>query len=383
MNKVLLIDDRLTGHRLTYLESFLIHSSNSEFVVIVPERIEFSDKIKNKVKVYVVNFDRTKKSVVPLYFNRYLKWMSEIKRIVALEKPDVVHFLTGDTLYRYYGLGIRSIKKKAALILTFHQLRHSRLRNISYKTLAFNSHRIVVHTNKLLDDLKQLNIKNVNCIDYPKFNYLPEIDKEEALKRLGIDSDHARKNKVLLALGHTRVDKGADILCKALKNVSAPFYLIIAGKEHVFDRAFLEEETKTYADKKSLILKFLDEEEFNLCLNASDIIVLPYRKQFDGASGPLGEGVSLEKEIIGSNHASLGYLINTYHLGRTFETENVDDLSNVLTEELLKPKFIPDETYQIYRENLKPEVFIDKYQKLYQDSIKNTCSNQKNDNSVN
>ena len=51
-----------------------------------------------------------------------------------------------------------------------------------------------------------------------------------------------------------------------------------------------------------------------MAINACDYIVLPYRYSFDGASGPLVDGVIADKIIIGANHGSLGNLINNNNL---------------------------------------------------------------------
>lgn len=59
--------------------------------------------------------------------------------------------------------------------------------------------------------------------------------------------------------------------------------------------------------KLKLICVFLSEEEFAYASEAADIIVLPYRKIFSGASGPLGEGVWKRKCIVGPMEGNLGY----------------------------------------------------------------------------
>ena len=100
-------------------------------------------------------------------------------------------------------------------------------------------------------------------------------------------------------------------------------------------------------------------------ISASDYIVLPYRKSFNGASGPLGEGVSFGKCIIGSDHGNLGFTINTYHLGYTFKSENVDDLSNVITQALSVP-FSEDEQYMKYQKLLNPDHFRLEYKTIYE-----------------
>ena len=104
-------------------------------------------------------------------------------------------------------------------------------------------------------------------------------------------------------------------------------------------------------------------------MNAADIVCLPYRKSFDGASGPLGEGVALGKMIVGANHGSLGKLIKENHLGYIFESEDVHSLANTL-DKALSHKWEPDEKYEAYQQILKPERFQKEYLELYKRILK-------------
>lgn len=169
---------------------------------------------------------------------------------------------------------------------------------------------------------------------------------------------------VLLALGATRDDKGLDILLDALNFVNHDFQLLIAGKEESFSEEFIDEHTKKYSTKVTKLLKFLDDYKFAECLSAADFVVLPYRKCFDGASGPLGEGVVLGKTIIGPNHGSLGDIIEKNHLGYIFEAENINSLAKVLDKALTRT-MQHDKEYLAYQRMLDPEIFAEKYVELF------------------
>lgn len=184
----------------------------------------------------------------------------------------------------------------------------------------------VVHTESLEKMLLEMGIKNVKHIEYPQFQKIAVPSTEDARKQLRLKEDIP----VLLALGATRDDKGLDILLDALNFVNHDFQLLIAGKEESFSEEFIDEHTKKYSTKVTKLLKFLDDYEFAECLSAADFVVLPYRKCFDGASGPLGEGVVLGKTIIGPNHGSLGDIIEKNHLGYIFEAENINSLAKVI-----------------------------------------------------
>lgn len=354
--RLLLVDTRLDGHHLTYMEALTesaIENHHEVFLAIPRTDHRFNDNIKVSflTSCHGHNLD-------------YIRFILEIRRIIKETKPDIVHYLFCDAFFRYFSFGL--INHKIKTVVTCHQIRRSFLRDLSYKIIGKRVDAVVVHTDKLESDFLDLAIKNTYHIEYPRFDeYQDVINQDEARKRIGL---HIGAEKVLLAIGGTRVDKGLDILLCALKNINLPFHLVIAGKEEGFTKSFIEEQIKPYKENVTLILEYLSDEKFHLCMTATDIVVLPYKKSFDGASGPLGEGVWLYKEIIGSDHKSLGAIIEENHLGRTFECENVESLREVIADALLTP-WNPDDKYSSYRNNIDRKVFQSKYIELYKKMV--------------
>ena len=174
---------------------------------------------------------------------------------------------------------------------------------------------------------------------------------------------------VIAAVGNTRFDKGLDLLLTALQQITIPFYLLVAGKEDWFDRSFIREHSCGYEDRIFVCLRYLTDDEMSMVLNAADIVVLPYRKIFDGASGPLVDAAMLGKPVIGPNHGSLGQIIEQNHLGVTFEAENVKSLSEAI-QKILTFDFVSDEATSVYRKRLDPTFF----QKCYKDVYHSICS---------
>ena len=154
------------------------------------------------------------------------------------------------------------------------------------------------------------------------------------------------------------------MLLEALDGVNEPFQLLIAGSVSDFDKEFVESKTSGYRDKVKMKLCYLTDKEVQMAAAASDIVVLPYRKVFDGASGPLGEGVILGKCIIGPDHGSLGRIISENHLGYTFESENIDSLHSTIISSLTN-EFVRDEKYKNYQVSLDSRSFVGKYEQLY------------------
>lgn len=349
--KVLYVDIETGGHHQTYLKA-LMDISGKENVLVLPEKIEGLN-----AKQYV--FRKTD------FFNKklleYYKWTKEVKGIIKTEKPDVVHFLYGDVFYKYFGLGLEGLKKKHKVVNTIHALKKGKIGIVSLKRIMHLSSVGVVHTDAIFNEVKDAGIENVVHIEYPHFSTGYDIDKAGARKHYGL-SENAF---VLGCIGGTRYDKGLDILLKALRSVTGDFELLVAGAEDAIKREEIEELARPYRDRVKLHLSFLTDEEFEMAIQAVDAIVLPYRKTFNGASGPLGEGVAKGKMIIAANHGSLGDIVEKNHLGYTFESENIEALKKVLNMAIQRTNYTYDEKANAYKNKLSINEFKKQYCKLY------------------
>ena len=348
--KILFINMSLNGHHLDYKRS-LSEINNIESVVISPKASEsitarqiiLDDCIWGSMRI----FD-------------HLKWINKVKKITNKENPDYVHFTWGDSFYRFFALGFSSICRKYRCGITFHQVRRDKMHMASIKSYSRLFQDVIVHTNELKNFLTDRNVKNVRHIEYPNFRKSSIGDGLTARNELGIHTNA----KILLCLGGTRVDKGLDILLKALNDVKIPFFLLIAGAEQEIRKDFIYSSIEPYRANAKVILRFLSDRELECCLCAANYIVLPYRKSFDGASGPLAEGVGYGKCIIGPNHGSLGQIIQENHLGYTFQTEDIPSLTQIL-EKALSGDFQYDAVASHYRNSLTVKAFQDEHYKLY------------------
>ncbi|MEQ2724411.1 glycosyltransferase family 4 protein [Phascolarctobacterium faecium] len=346
--KILYIDTSLDGHHLGYLAA-LISGREEDSILVLPKLIE-----NIKCKQYLLK-NKEKRS---RNFKKFYLFINEIYEIVRAENPDVIHFLTGDIFYRFFGWGLFKFRKYKTII-TLHWIRTGFLERVSTKLICRQITSVVVHSEYMKKYLWQQEILNVINIEYPNFNNI-KVDAKQVRNDLGLN-DNA---PVIACIGNTRFDKGLDILLKALKGVKEPFKLLIAGKSEAFDEKFILKETSSYKDKLILHLHYLTDRELAEVIAASDIIALPYRKKFNGASGPLVEGVYLGKCIIGPNHGNLGKTIRDNHLGYVFETESIVSLKNTM-EKALRSRFYTDKVYETYRGHLNVATFKKNHEILY------------------
>lgn len=339
------VDTSVGGHHLIYVNHLLQIAPEESFAVL-PEGDETAEG--RVVKLPIKGIRR------PM---DYQKWMKALHRIAKKERPDIVHFLDGDTMMRYFGLGLHGFES-ARLVITFHHLFPGRLREISMRRMLSRAAAGVFHTEEIERTVTGYGCTNTRLIPYPCF-------LKTSMQEGG---SYHHTPPILLALGGTRYDKGLDILLEALKKVQSPFHLIVAGKEEDFDRAYIEEQTADYLERPELVLRFLEEEEVLHFLQKADIIVLPYRKVFDGASGPMNEGIYLGKTIVGPDHGSLGSLIERQHVGYTFAGEDREALASCLEKALQNPRQY-DETAKKAQRELLPELFRERYRRLYEEIL--------------
>ncbi len=348
--KILYVDVVLNGHHKPYLKGLLSDPENNmEKVLLIP-----SDEEDFGVKKY-----EYKKTYDYRKVRDYHQWLSEVSAVVKKEKPDVIHFLYGDVLYRHFGTGLGILKGKKTIV-TFHQFRRNKIVDISLRRLFGKISYGVVHTKSLQHELNGIGIKNVKHIEYPQLYAFDLKTKEQACEYWGLNP----KVPVLGVIGETRYYKGFDILLEALKTVDRKYQLLIAGKEGYFDKAYIEKNIEPYKEKVTLRLKFLSDEELCAAIAACDYILLPYRKRFDGASGPLTEAVWARRLVVASDHGSLGDIVAKNKLGITFVSEDTQALSEAITQ-ALDQKLEWNEDAEKYRETIKLSTFQCEYRKLY------------------
>lgn len=336
-----------TGHRIPYL-SALTENTENEVILLLPEKVESLN-----CKQIICEFDNINRTL-----ENHKKWISKIYEVANDEEPDVIHFLTGDVFYRYFGFGLNKIKKYKT-VLTIHNVKNGFLQKISLNLISRQATKMVFHSAFMTGQAESFGVKNACHIEYPVFGGKC-CEEGEAKEYFGLKNDIP----VIGCIGGTRYDKGLDILLEALKTVKEPFQLLVAGKPEYFKEEDIKEWVGSTNDNIHLALRFLTDKELMYAMNATDIVVLPYRKEFNGASGPLGEGVALGKCIVGPDHGNLKDVIETNHLGFIFGSENSEELSRVLTE-ALKKEFISDEKYCKYQSSLNVGTFKKSYQNLY------------------
>lgn len=359
---VLLVDAALDGHHLNYING-LAKIGGCKIIGLFPKGIE--DKFLPNIKKifrseYVVRRDG---------LHGYCKWIKEIGKIIKQERPDVVHFLDGDSIMKYFGFCMKSLNRP--IVITYHHFFNGFLRALSYQCMCHKRYP-VVHTELIKEQMTNLGVKNSTHIEYPVFSYdvLIKTETAKAKNMLGI----AENEVVLGMIGTINRYKGYDILFEALKYTDKKYHILIAGQPNNYSYEELKKNVEKTGMPSTIIPIRLTEEQYNTMIAASDIIMLPYSAEFNGASGPLADGACCSKLIICSGHGSLGELVRENHIGYTFDTGDYNDLANVLNE-VDVATFAYDDVANSYRNMLKPERFTSEYETLYRKIVSGESDN--------
>lgn len=348
--KVLFVESTLSGHRKVYHKTLINCFGGDSSILITPE-------YENDVRCEQV-VDKTV-DLRPRGFASYIKWIRYIKKIAQEYKVTVVHFLDGDILYRFCGYYLRELKNYNTIV-TFHHVAEDIIHTLSVGMITKNVTYAVVHTENLR--VRFQNVCNLTLIDYPYFPLIEAMPSKSVSRAFyNIEMDKI----VLLALGGTRYEKGVDVLLSSAKGIKDNrVVLLVAGKEEFFKQQDLE---KIDTGKVDVIyfMKTLSDLEWCMAISASDFVVLPYRKIFEGASGPLTEAIWFDKPVIGKKDGSIGYAIQKYNLGWTFESENIEDLTGVINC-AVKKGFKKSANYCKYKKKISVSSFEKKYKNIYQ-----------------
>ncbi|MBW5448335.1 glycosyltransferase [Cohnella sp. CFH 77786] len=184
------------------------------------------------------------------------------------------------------------------------------------------------HARILRDGCDESKVANIHIPYFKRESGGVDAQEQDILHALS-----GRKRPYLLCFGGMRYDKGIDILMESLSYLrDLDFTVIVAGSEDHFTEADLDRWAMEYgiADRLHKDIRYIPESLKTQYLELCDAVILPYRGMFSGISGPLTEGAAHHKFVLGPNHGEIGYTIETYGLGDTFEAENRSDLTDKL-----------------------------------------------------
>ena len=353
MKRVLLCERSLSGHRKQYL-SWLASISGVEIFVCAPENIG----------VDAAHFVLLQPDEIGKNLRAYYLWVRKLRSIVRKFNIDVVHILDGDSIMRYFGWGFSGFGAER-IIITYHHFFEGFARKISYRMMNWSKGALsVVHTENVKEELAKAGVKRVAVCQYPAFDF------ESLAQRNPIECrryfDLPQEVPVIGIVGGMSRYKNIIPFLQAMKGCKQPFHILICGAANDITEEEIRTASATYAQNVTTIVRHLSEEEYKNAIVASDIIYCIYGHEFNGASGPLTDGVCAEKMILACRHGSLGRIVECKHLGYIAECDNPEEIVSE-TENALRSaqEFRYNEEALAYRNELRPKHFCVKYKELY------------------
>jgi glycosyltransferase involved in cell wall biosynthesis len=173
--------------------------------------------------------------------------------------------------------------------------------------------------------------------------YEVPLDRSGARQALGI----AYVGPMVLFFGILRRDKGIEHLLEATALVgSRGFKVLIAGAPVEYDELELAEEIRRLGIGGSVVLRaqYIPEEEVPLYFRASDVLVLPYGRNYTGGSGPLlKQACTYSLPVIASDVSELGRLVKHHGIGLVSPPEDSMVLGRTIEEFFTLPRSKVDE----------------------------------------
>ncbi len=225
----------------------------------------------------------------------------------------------------------------------------------------------ISHSSYALEEMKKLNINTDNTIVIPHGNYIGQynndLSQSEARRVLGLKMD----DFIYLFIGNIQKYKGVQGLVDTyLSSKMKKSYLLVAGKciDPVIDRKLRQ----TSANGSiSYINQLIPDNELQIYLNASDVVVYPFNKIT--TSGSVMLALSFGKPIIYPRLGSLNELPS--NLGWSYDYNDRNGLLNTLKLAMLeKEKTITmgANAFKYARKNNWYDISI-KTAKIYSDMV--------------
>lgn len=301
------------------------------------------------------------KRIKPNFLSIIKYYRAICKQLKAVPKGNIAHLLYSDIYYKIPFFSSKLLQRNKTIV-TMHSFPNGKVKHWLMKNFCKRVEAVVVHSEYIKEQLESLGLTKIYYIDYPSFyDYNKILSRDELKIREGLNSS----DLVFSALGGIRQDKGLDILLEAFKyideSIKKRIVLNVAGKEGFLTTKQVEEICEKNGIRAQLTIRQLTDTEFMENVEISDYIVLPYRCNMTGNSGPMTEAIVRGIPSIVPSGSNLGYIAEHYHVGILFTQENAQELAHVITKCYHK-KYVCNSDYS---KKLEEKTFIDKHRKLY------------------
>lgn len=342
MTKIVLVDYSSEGHHASYTSSLLIGLKKSGHNVILIGEPSWVNRFSDLAEcVFPVNIGKSNCGRLFNEVKKYLFLLRCIKKARSLS-PEIIHFLYLDhfVLASAFALRVERFQVRYTLhwgymlpefsMGIFNKIK-SRVECYLLNRLGRGG-RIMIHSRALQQRLIQ--VANVNAFDYVPYplQTMEFVNRDLARRFIEEATGLGNTDRVILVFGDTRYDKGADIAVQALTYLPSYYHLLIAGKADAYDEGELIHlaEGLGVSNRLHIHSRYILDSEIPLYFKGADVVLIPYRRQFSGQSGPLTIAASVGTPVVASNLLVLEETVCSYDLGAVFIPEDPEDLAKSL-----------------------------------------------------
>ncbi|WP_286263335.1 glycosyltransferase family 4 protein [Thalassotalea atypica] len=322
---VTLVEQYSTGHHTEYLLHVISEFKGSNVSIHFVGCPQLCHLLKGKVaSASPVTLD-SQGHFIQREYNK-VKFIKEVFSLAKQQKSDLVHFVYIDRLIR--ALYCMKHNCNVPVVATLHwaymlsEFNTSIGRKLSGKVERFLLNRLfkkglklITHSPKVAKAFNQLKAYSAYALNYPIAHHYTYTEQGRQKVRQALNIN--KNDKLLLCFGGTRADKGADVAVEALNQLPDEYHLLIAGQEQDYSYDYLNNIACLGQKEQQLhfVKEFIPDEEVANIFSAADIVLLPYKENFAGQSGPLTIAASIGVPLLSSDVGVLRETIDKYHLG--------------------------------------------------------------------
>jgi glycosyltransferase involved in cell wall biosynthesis len=191
---------------------------------------------------------------------------------------------------------------------------------------------------QLRDTIKKL--AQIDCDFLPSSRYFETPKNQLKLKPLGV--------RHYLFVGRYHANKGPDLLIRAIHLLPQEIrtkihFHFFGGGPLAYDLKNLVQELRIH--DTVTIGDFIGQEELTETLNATDVVIIPSRK--DSIPLMLSAALKMNKTIIATDVGDTGYMLKKYNAGNVVPDETPESLAKAIQADFLDPDPVSSEHIEL------------------------------------
>ena len=280
-------------------------------------------RINKELRISIVTENGAKKIKAKLFetspcFDRKEDYVQKISEAVARFCSDIVHiqheFAVFNPHERFLNL-LQELKKKTKIVLTLHTVHTNETNDWNIEAMSIEEYNfkmshlvdaIIVHQVSMKEELVRQNVngKLIHVIPHGT-EILEQANKIEAMRKFELPES----SKIILSFGFFGKLKGKELIVEALPEVLKKVpdaYVFFSGyvrdwvQEDFETRKLYEEKAKQLGVSDHVIFakRYIRDDEIDLVLDCSDVVVFPYFQEWYSGSGSLHLAMGAFKPIV-------------------------------------------------------------------------------------